>query len=153
MLSTDLRKLLADEYAVLKPFIDSTTKSFSQGATAPAPDFSQVPAATPHIDAYVTNGALSKLSLDVGQFDSKVKYSLPVSLSFNNSGPAIVAPTDATLVDYSSLIRAFIEAAPSQSATSSGSGGCSSDGVCTNTTCNSAGVCTTKTSTPKAKKS
>jgi hypothetical protein len=119
VLSGDVRALLRDEFGVIKPFIDSTAGSFG-GATLRTPDFNQIPAIKPHIDAFVSGGALSQLSLDLGQFDDQVKYTLPLDLDFSTNGAAIAAPATSTPIDFSALGQLF--AVASTSSSSSGGG-------------------------------
>jgi hypothetical protein len=62
-----------------------------------------VPSKNVTIDAQVTGGALSQLSIDLGQFDTKKMVSFPVDVDFARSGPAISAPSGAVAVDPSQL--------------------------------------------------
>ena len=66
------------------------------------------------LDAWVKDDALSKLSLDLAQFDDKNKLpagtSLPLVLTFEQTGHTVEAPTSATPVDLTqlgSLLQAF----------------------------------------------
>jgi len=82
---------------------DLPAASLATGSFKPAnvPDHSVV------LDAWVKDGALSKLSIDVVQFakpsDVKPGDSLPVVLTFEQSGDDISKPSDATPVDTTSL--------------------------------------------------
>jgi hypothetical protein len=95
-LSFQLRRVLSDEYAVVRPFI----RSFVPFAgTLPPLRPTSIPPVTPHLDAYVTGGALSKVVLDAGQFDTKHHFSFPVVLSLSRQGPAIAPPSGAIPVN------------------------------------------------------
>lgn len=116
VLTANIRTLLSDEFRVIKPFLDKIGGSFG-ASTIPTPDFSGIPSTTPHVDGYVTDGTLSKLSLDLGQFDTKVKYTLPLEVDFSTDPVTIDAPSASTPVDLGSLVQLFA------TATSSSSGG------------------------------
>jgi hypothetical protein len=51
----------------------------------------------------VTDGALSQLSIDLGQFDPKRSVHLPVVVDFTQSGSSISAPSGAVPVDTAQL--------------------------------------------------
>jgi hypothetical protein len=77
------------------------------GAIAGRMDASETKSRTITVDAWVEDGALSKLSLDLAQFDDKGELpagtTLPVVLTFEQTGETISAPADATPVDLSQL--------------------------------------------------
>jgi hypothetical protein len=82
---------------------DLPAASLATGSLKPAnvPDHSIV------VDAWVKDGVLSKLSVDVVQFakpsEAKAGDSLPVVLTFDQSGDDISKPAKATTVDTTSL--------------------------------------------------
>jgi hypothetical protein len=82
----------------------------------------QVPDQDLTLDAFVTGGAVSKLSFDVGQFSPHQKDTLPFVATFANSGPAIAVPSGATPVNFQDLISLFTAIGTSTSTTSAGSG-------------------------------
>lgn len=102
--SFELRKLLTDEYAAVAPLINGFVPG---GEAIPALKPGDIPDVTVNFDAFVTNGALSKIVLDAGQFDTKEHISVPIDLNISESGPTISAPADATPIDLSSLGQLF----------------------------------------------
>jgi hypothetical protein len=64
---------------------------------------SSVPKLPIVFNAFVTRGALSKLTFDPGQFAKKHPFSLPIVAAFARSGAPIVAPTGATAITLTSL--------------------------------------------------
>jgi hypothetical protein len=96
-----LRQLISDEYAAIAPVITSLVP----GGTAALPPLkaTDIPDVTVHFDAFVTNGALSKVVLDAGQFDTKEHISVPIDLNISQQGPTIAAPSDATPIDFASI--------------------------------------------------
>lgn len=74
-------------------------------------DSSQVESKQLTVDAWVKSGELSKLSLDLAQFappgDVPAGTTLPISLTFSNSGDSIDAPAGAAAVDLSQLGQLF----------------------------------------------
>lgn len=66
------------------------------------------------LDAYVKDGRLSLLSLDVSQFaEGKDKADLngkpfPVEIAFGTESPSIEAPADAVRVDLQKVVQAFL---------------------------------------------
>jgi hypothetical protein len=80
-----------------------------------------VPSQPIRFDALVTGGALSKLSLDAGQFSRTLHFTLPIVARFVRSGAAISAPAGATPIDLGQL-GSLIGAVDSSGSSSSGSG-------------------------------
>lgn len=73
-------------------------------------DTSSVPDKNVTVNAAVTDGAISSLSIDLGQFSTKGPFSLPVVATFSRTAPPISAPTGATQVnvqELASLLAAF----------------------------------------------
>lgn len=89
-----------DGYAALRPFIRSVVPF--AGALPPL-RATMIPAVTPHLDAYVAGGALSKVVLDAGQFDTKHRISFPVVLTLSRQGRAITAPRGAIPVNLAQI--------------------------------------------------
>jgi len=81
-----------------------------------------VPSQSITFNAFVTRGALSKLSLDVGQFSKTKHFALPIVASFVRSGAAISAPSGATPIDLGQLGALIGAVGSSGSSSSSGSG-------------------------------
>jgi len=77
------------------------------GTVADRLDASSAESRTITLDAWVNDGALSKLSLDLAQFDDKNELpqgtSLPIVLTFEQSGHTIDVPTSATPIDLTQL--------------------------------------------------
>jgi hypothetical protein len=77
------------------------------GALSDRLDASTAPSRVVTLDAWVNDDALSKLSLDLAQFDDDNELpagtSLPLVLTFEQTGHTIEAPTSATPVDLSQL--------------------------------------------------
>jgi hypothetical protein len=71
------------------------------------------------LDAFVTGGALSELSLNLGQFDKGKALDLPLDLLFARSGPTISAPSGAVPVNAAALTQLFDELAFGGSGSSS----------------------------------
>lgn len=99
-----LRKLISDEYAAVAPIIKSLVPG---GSALPPLKPADIPDVAVAFDAFVTDGALSKVVLDAGQFDTKEHISVPLELTISQEGPAITAPADATPIDLSSLGQLF----------------------------------------------
>lgn len=63
----------------------------------------QVPQTPISLNAFVTHGALNKLTFDAGQFSKQHPFSLPIVASFSRSGPPISVPTGSTAITLASL--------------------------------------------------
>ncbi|MDX6232496.1 MAG: hypothetical protein QOH68_1480 [Nocardioidaceae bacterium] len=100
-LSGDARALAAD----LQEAIQKTVPGGA--ALAGRLDASTTESRTITLDAWVNDGALSKLSMDLAQFDDNNELpegtKLPIVLTFEQSGHTISAPAGATPVDLSQL--------------------------------------------------
>ncbi|HVT65611.1 MAG TPA: hypothetical protein VHD81_10690 [Mycobacteriales bacterium] len=103
--SFKLRELISDEYAAVAPVVRSLVPGGDQALPPLKPG--NIPNVTVNFDAFVTNGALSKVVLDAGQFDTNEHISVPIDLDVTQEGPAITAPSDATPIDFSSLGQLF----------------------------------------------
>ena len=104
----DHLKLVAQTRAVANDFLqtvqtDVPAAGLATGAVKPQ----NVPDRPVSIDAWVKDGALSKLSLDVVQFakpgEAKPGDSLPVVLTFQRGGDSITPPTGAERIDTTQL--------------------------------------------------
>ncbi|HWC36671.1 MAG TPA: hypothetical protein VG650_17825 [Mycobacteriales bacterium] len=95
-----LRSAISDEYAAVSPMLSALIPG---GSGLPALHPANIPDVAVHLDAYVTNGALSKLVLDAGQFDTHEHISVPIELNISQQGPTITAPGGATPVDLTSI--------------------------------------------------
>jgi hypothetical protein len=103
--SFPLRKLITDEYTAAAPTVGSLVPGGSEAFPPLKP--SDIPDVTVTFDAFVTDGALSKVVLDAGQFDTKEHISVPIELNVAQEGPAITAPSEATPIDFASLGQLF----------------------------------------------
>jgi hypothetical protein len=100
-LKTQSRQFVTDLVQAISA--DVPTAGLATGSLKP----SSVPEHSIVVDAWVKDGALSKLSLDVVQFanpgEAKPGDHLPVVLTFDRSGDDISKPADVTPVDTSQL--------------------------------------------------
>jgi hypothetical protein len=98
-LTANLRTLAGDAETTLAGSLPSTPSSLSAAKLASLPDRDV------SLTATVTNGTLSKVTFDLGQLAAKAGGSLPIVLTLSTGGPPTAAPTGATAVDLSGLIR------------------------------------------------
>jgi hypothetical protein len=84
-------------------------------------DANQAPDQELELDASVTDGALSRVEFDFGQFSPHQKDTLPIAATFAKSAPDIAAPSGAVQVNLQDIIGLFAAAGSS----SSSSGGAS----------------------------
>lgn len=108
--STDVLKLTANSKTVATDFINAVTSAVPTAAAAlGSTDTSQIPSKDITLGATVTGGALSQLSIDLGQFAPAKDQpaSLPVDLDFAQTGPAITAPSGAVAVNTTELTQLF----------------------------------------------
>jgi hypothetical protein len=102
--STDQLALSADSRTIAQDVLaDLSTAVPGAGAALGTTNTQNIPNRRIKLNASVTNGALSALSLDLGQFDTSKQVSLPVQLTFAQNGAAITAPAGAVPVDTSQL--------------------------------------------------
>jgi hypothetical protein len=97
-LTANLRTLAGDAETTLAGSLPSATSSLSASKLASLPDRDV------SLTATVTNGTLSKVTFDLGQLAENAG-SLPIVLTLTTGGAATTAPTGATAVDLSGLIR------------------------------------------------
>jgi hypothetical protein len=57
------------------------------------------------LDADITGGALSSLSLDASQFDKSMPFRLPITATFTRSGAPITPPASATPIDIGQVAQ------------------------------------------------
>lgn len=95
-----LRQLISKEYQALVPALSALIPGHS---AAPPLQAAKIPNVPVHLDAYVTNGALSKLVLDAGQFDTTQHISVPLELAISQQGPTITAPASSTPIDFPAI--------------------------------------------------
>lgn len=99
-LTADTAKLTADARSAIA---DSLPGGSAIGGRIPK----DMQHRTVRADAWIKDGALSTLSIDLLQFDSSVKApagtTLPLTVTFALSGPSISAPTGAVPVDLTQL--------------------------------------------------
>jgi hypothetical protein len=107
-LTSNIRTLLRDEYTAVFPKLTALSASLN---AIPLPHFDLIPNRTVTLDADITGGALSTVSLDVGQFDKTIPFRLPITVTFTRSGDPITAPATATPIDFSQIAQLF-EVAP-----------------------------------------
>lgn len=106
--STDKLDLSANLRTLVTGFIGSVSSAVpAAGSALSGVDPSSVPDENIALTASVTGGALSELSIDLGQFDHKEKVSFPLNLSFTGGGSAVAAPSGAVAVDSSQLSQLF----------------------------------------------
>lgn len=108
--STDVLKLTANSKTVATDFLNTVTTAVPTAALALGQtDTSQIPSKDITLGATVTGGALSQLSIDLGQFApaDQQPATLPVDLNFAQSGAAITAPSGAVAVDTTELAQLF----------------------------------------------
>jgi hypothetical protein len=107
--STDVLKLTANSKTVATDFISTITAAVPSAALAlGSTDPSQIPSKDITLGATVTGGALTQLSIDIGQFAPANKpLTLPIQLNFSQSGSAITAPSGAVPVDTAQLSQLF----------------------------------------------
>ena len=103
-----LRELLTDEYDAIAPVISAYVPGGAEAFPPLKPK--DVPDVAVTFDAFVANGALTKVVLDAGQFDTKEHISVPIDLNISQQGPTISAPSNATAIDLSSLGQLFADA-------------------------------------------
>jgi len=83
------------------------------GASLGMLNANRVPDRQVRLDAYIKDGVLSQLSMDLTQFasgDDAKKLAgkhLPLQMTFDQTAPDIVAPTGAVPVDLAAVMRAF----------------------------------------------
>lgn len=99
VLSGNTRTLLTD----LRKSIETSVPGGNVFGSKLAP--TDVPSRTVTLDAWVKDGALSELSLDLAQFSDKAPAgtTLPLTLTFEQSSEDITAPSGATPVDLTQL--------------------------------------------------
>ena len=104
----DHLKMSGNTRTLAKDFVNSVTSEVP-GAAALSNQLqpSNVPSRTMTVDAWVKDGTLSELSLDLVQFappgEAPAGAHLPVALTFDQSGDDISTPSDVTPVDLSQL--------------------------------------------------
>lgn len=104
----DHLKLTGHTKQLAADLMQTVTKDVpSAGLATSKLDASKITDHTLVLDAWVKDGALKQLSVDVVQFakpgEAKAGDSLPIVLAFDQSGPDIGKPADATAVDLSQL--------------------------------------------------
>lgn len=108
--ATDVLKLTANSKTVLTDFLTTITTAVPSAALAlGSTDTSQIPSKTITLGANVTGGALSQLSIDLGQFapPKNQPVTLPIDINFAQSGAAITAPSGAVAVNTTQLSQLF----------------------------------------------
>lgn len=104
--STDTLALTANSRTVIQDFVGVVTSAVPSAAAAfGSTDLSNIPNQPVTLGAQVTGGALSQLTIDLGQFDPKGKAHLPVVMDFAQSGPAIGVPSGAVAVNTQELAQ------------------------------------------------
>jgi hypothetical protein len=105
---TDVLALSANSRTIATDLISTLSSAVPSAAGAlGSANASNVPSQNIALSAQVAGGALSQLSIDVGQFDKKQKISLPIDVNFTESGPSIGAPSGAVPVDTAQLGALF----------------------------------------------
>jgi hypothetical protein len=102
--STDEFALTANSKTLVQDFISKVEAALPAASSALAQATpGHVPSRSIQLNAQVTNGALSQLSIDLGQFDQQHKRHLPVVLEFSQGGSAVGAPSGAVAVNTQEL--------------------------------------------------
>lgn len=95
-----------------KALVNDTYQSFSSvvpggGAVLSQAKPQNIPSRVVTVDAWVKDGVLSEISLDLGQFagknDAAAGKNLPIALTFSQDGDDISKPGDATPIDLTQL--------------------------------------------------
>lgn len=74
------------------------------GHRLPGGRLGRIPNVKVHLRANIVHGALSKLSINLGQYAKSHKINVPLVVLFARSGPEISAPSGAVPVDLSGLL-------------------------------------------------
>lgn len=110
--STDNLALSANTKTIAQDFVTEIAAAVPSAAGALSQaDTSQVPSRDIAMTAQVTRGALSQLSIDLGQFDPQGKGHLPIELDFTENGSAISVPSGAIPVntlELGQLLRSLV---------------------------------------------
>lgn len=110
--STDQLTLSANSRTLAQDVLaDLTSAVPGAGAELGTTNTQNIPDRTITLNAAVTHGALSALSINLGQFDTSKHVSLPLNLAFAQNGPAITAPSGAVPVNtaqLSQLVQGFL---------------------------------------------
>jgi hypothetical protein len=107
--TTDKLELKANSRKLATDFVSTfSTLVPSAGAALGQADPSQVPDQDIVVNAAVTGGALSQLSIDFGQFSpDPATNHLPLAIDIAETGPAITAPSGAVPVNTQELGQLF----------------------------------------------
>jgi hypothetical protein len=102
--STDNLALSANSKTLAKDFVSTLSSAIpAAGSALNGADTSTVPSQTIKLTAAVTNGVLSQISIDLGQFDKKKSVNFPLDINFTQGGAAITAPSGAVPVNTKML--------------------------------------------------
>jgi hypothetical protein len=105
---TDKLDLSANLRTIVTAFLSTISSAVpAAGSALSAAKPSSVPNENVALTASVTGGALSELSIDLGQFDHKGKVSFPLDVLFTRGGSAITAPSGAVAVNTQQLGQLF----------------------------------------------
>jgi hypothetical protein len=106
---TDKLSVTANSKTIANDFVTAIQQAVPSAAAALGQaDTSQVPDRNITLGAAVTGGALSQLSIDLGQFSpDPTKNHLPLVIDFAQGGAAITAPSGATPVDTQAIGQLF----------------------------------------------
>ena len=100
-LSGNARTLVNDAYQTFASAVPGGGAALSQAKPQ------NVPSQKVSVDAWVKDGVLSEISLDLGQFakpgDAAAGQHLPIALTFEQSGDDISKPSNATPIDLTQL--------------------------------------------------
>lgn len=101
--STDLLTVSTNTRTIVRDLLSTVTSAVPGMSGALGSPTTRVPSQKITIDAAITGGALSALSINLGQFDPGKKLDLPLDLLFSRDGPAIKAPSGAVKIDPGAL--------------------------------------------------
>lgn len=103
--STDRLLLTANSRALTAGLLNSFAAAVpGAGRGRPKLSPSDVPSEKVTLTADVTHGALSELSINLGQYDKPKKIDVPLDVTFARSGPEISAPSGAVQADIVGLL-------------------------------------------------
>jgi hypothetical protein len=103
--STDRLRLTANSRVLARELVRDLRAVFPRiGRRLRGGRLGRVPSEGVRLNASVVHGALSELSINLGQYDKSKKINVPLEVLFARSGPTISAPSGAVPVDLSGLL-------------------------------------------------
>lgn len=103
--STDRLRLTANSRVLARELVRDLRAVFPRiGRRLRGGRIGRVPSEKVRLNASIVHGALSELSINLGQYDKSKKINVPLEVLFARSGPTISAPSGAVPVDLSGLL-------------------------------------------------